>query len=115
MGRRKEAKDGRSRVDNVLSVSYNVLSVSNNYMSSPCQYIVLSVSNNVLSVSRQGPLRVKTIPLRPVFTRVRGLVCGNYGECSPDVHELLSLCQVQCPLCHLISRIANSRNEAILE
>ena len=25
------------------------------------------------------------------FTRVRGLVCGNYGECSPDVHELLSI------------------------
>ena len=25
------------------------------------------------------------------FTRVRGLVCGNYGECSPDVHELLAI------------------------
>jgi len=25
------------------------------------------------------------------FTRVRGLVCGNYAECSPDVHELLAI------------------------
>ena len=25
------------------------------------------------------------------FTRVRGLVCGNYCECSPDVHELLAI------------------------
>ena len=23
--------------------------------------------------------------------RVRGLVCGNYGECSPDVHEVLAI------------------------
>ena len=25
------------------------------------------------------------------FTGVRGLVCGNYCECSPDVHELLAI------------------------
>ena len=92
MGRRKEAKDGRSRVDNVLSVSYNVLSVSNNYMSSPCQYIVLSVSNNVLSVSRQGPLRVKTIPLRPVFTRVRAGWSVAIMVSAPRTSMSSSLC-----------------------
>ena len=41
-------------------------------------------------------MRDRTTPLMSLttsrsFTRVRGLVCGNYGECPPDVHELLAI------------------------